>query len=122
MKLRIKGDSIRMRLTQTEVDDFAEHGRVSDTLHFPSGRTLVYALEASPDAETMTALFVDNDLIIRLPKAWVAEWVDTDRVGYEGAQAVADGQYLSLLVEKDFQCLHKRPDEEDAFPHPLAGE
>ena len=31
-----------------------------------------------------------------------------------------DGRTLALLVEKAFACLHKRPDEPDAFPNPLA--
>ncbi len=121
MKLRIKGDSIRMRLTQTELNDFVAHRRVSAVLHFPSGRALVYALESSPDITELTARFLGNEITVRMPHAWTEEWATTDRVGFEGAQAIADGHYLSLLIEKDFECLHKRPDELDAFPHPLAG-
>lgn len=120
MKLRIKGNSIRLRLTQTELDQFVEIGRVEETLHFPHGRRLRYALQAQPDADQLAARFGDDGITLVMPDAWVQPWGTTDRVGFEATQPLDDGEGLYLLVEKDFQCLHKRPDEEDAFPHPLA--
>ena len=57
-----------------------------------------------------------------MPTAWAQTWTATDRVGYEGSQVLEQGALLELLVEKDFQSLHKRPDEADAFPYPLVDE
>lgn len=119
MKLRIQGDSIRLRLTQPEVAHFAADGYVEGTTHFGPGRTLTYALRSS-DAAELSAEFGDDTLTVFAPRAWVAPWADSERVGFEGTQNAGGGCTLALLVEKDFECLHKRPDEEGAFPHPLA--
>ena len=119
MKLRIKGDSIRLRLTRTEVNRFGETGRVEETVHFPAGRRFIYAIVRSPDANSLTASFDGHAMIVTIPDDWAQEWVDTERVGFECTCSLGEG-VLHLLIEKDFECLHKRPDEEDAFPNPLA--
>ena len=46
MKLRIRGDSIRIRVSQGELREFAERGQVRDTVHFGGGVGLTYALES----------------------------------------------------------------------------
>ena len=122
MKLRIKDNSIRLRLTQSEVTQLRTEGRVEAVVRFGPGQELRYALEASPNVAELTAYYEDHALVVALPEAWVPDWVDTDRVGFDGLQQVGERDELMLLVEKDFECLHKRPDEEDAFPHPLAEE
>ena len=119
MKLRIQGDSIRLRLTQSEVAHFAADGTVEATTHFGPGRTLTYALQ-SADADDLSAEFGDGTLTVFVPRAWATPWAESEQVGFEGTRDAGDGRTLALLVEKDFECLHKRPDEEDAFPHPLA--
>lgn len=119
MKLRIQGDSIRLRLTQSEVAHFAADGYVEATTCFGPGRTLTYALQ-SADAEELGAAFGDDTLAVFVPRAWATSWAASEQVGFDGRQEVGEGRSLALLVEKDFECLHKRPEEDDAFPHPLA--
>lgn len=119
MKLRIKGDSVRLRLTQTEVAALANDGAVSDTMHLAPGLALRYGLGAH-DGSALAARLGPHELFVLVPRAWLRDWPDSDRVGFEGAQDAGNGRTLRILVEKDFQCLHKRPDEEDAYPHPLA--
>lgn len=121
MKLRIKGNTIRLRLSPSEFDAFVRAGRVEEAVAFAGGRRLVYALEAVDGATGLTARLDDAGLTLSMPTAWVSAWANEDRVGYESVQPVGEGESLHLLVEKDFQCLHRRPDEEDAFPHPQAG-
>ena len=119
MKLRIQGDSIRLRLTRTEVNRFGETGRVEETVHFPDGRRFIYAIVRSSDANSLTASFDGHEMTVAIPQDQAQEWVDTERVGFEDTCTLGEGE-LHLLIEKDFECLHKRPDEEDAFPNPLA--
>ncbi len=45
MKLRIRGNSVRLRLTRGEVEDFDREGRVEDAAQFGPGARLAYALE-----------------------------------------------------------------------------
>ena len=44
MKLRIRGNSARLRLTKTEVKHLAEKGLVEEKTDFGNGQTLVYAI------------------------------------------------------------------------------
>lgn len=114
MKLRIHGNALRLRLSQSEVARFAEQGRIEDTVDFGPGMQLTYALESSELASPQ-ATFRDGSLRIQVPRAASQEWATTNRVGISG------GEHVSITIEKDFQCLHG-PDarDPDAFPNPLA--
>ena len=122
MKVRLEGPSIRLRLTQTDVAQLHEHGQVQETTPFPSGRRLTVTLEASDAVQDLAADLADGRIVVYVPRARVAPWVTTDQVGFEGAQALDDGGALTLIVEKDFECLHKPTSTSDAFPHPRAEE
>lgn len=120
MKLRIKGASIRLRLTKSEVHQIAETGVVSESTPFPGGGTFHYALRVTDDDARMAAVYREHTLTVSIPRELAREWTGTDRVSLEERQDLADGSQLRLLVEKDFACLKPRDDEDDsdAFPHP----
>jgi len=82
-------------------------------------------LESTEDSE-FSAAFGDNLLSIRLSAVDVSRWATSDKVSLFTEQDVGGSSALSLLVEKDFQCLspgHHRTGEEDedTYPHPDAG-
>lgn len=119
MKLRLRGNSVRLRLTQREVRDVLERGRVEDRTGFGEA-TLSYALEVAPVA-ALEASFERGTVLVRVPKAEAHAWVtDAERVSLEREQPIGGGERLRVLVEKDFQCLKTRSgeDESDAFPNP----
>lgn len=115
MKLRIGGNSLRLRLARGEVARLAESGRVEESLRFAGGRQMVYVLEASADAAAMLARYDERGITIQVPLALVTEWAATDRVEMEADQPLGDGTALHLLVEKDFPCGHRAGDSEDTF-------
>ncbi len=119
MKLRIKGDSVRLRLTQSEVRQLAEAGAVDDAMHIAPGASLTYGLRAA-DVAGLRAEWEETALTVLVPRGWVSAWAAGDGVGFDGEQTAGEGRRLAILVEKDFECLHKRPDEQDAFPNPRA--
>ena len=124
MKLRIRGNSIRLRLTKSEIAQFAATGRVEERLEFGiAGPGLGYQLYATAGDETMRARFEDNCLYIAVPIRDAENWINSEQVSIESAQRIADDMSLRILVEKDFACLTERAneDETDAFPNPLAG-
>ncbi len=122
MKLRIKGNSIRLRVTQGELKQFAEQGRVEDSIDFGPGSRLAYRLCRAPAGDGLQALFADNVITVQVPGPVSERWCSTDEVSLRGEQGLNDG-VLKLLVEKDFRCLTEREDEDesDMFDHPLAG-
>lgn len=122
MKLRLRDDSIRLRLTRGEVERFAAAGRVEARVHFPAGAALAYALCQDAHAAGLEAAFADGVVTVTVPAALAQTWAASDRVALSGEQPLAEG-VLRILVEKDFACLAPREgeDDADAFPHPLAG-
>ena len=122
MKLRIRDNSVRLRLTRGEVETLRQEGIVSARTGFPGGRDFQYVLESSPASVSLGAFLSDNVLTVRLPETTVLAWAVTDQVSIEGEQLLNDGDKTTILVEKDFVCLAPREgeDESDMFPHPQA--
>ena len=120
MKLRLHGNSVRLRLNQAEVSQFSKTGYVEDSIDFGAGASLSYVLESSSNAEAPQALFRNGQLRIQMPAGVGHDWVTSDRVGVDGEQALPGGKQLSILIEKDFKCVHRDELEPDAYPNPLA--
>ena len=123
MKLRIRDNSIRLRLTKSEVDDLKRHGLVTAKTGFPSGRDFSYQVESSPASVKPEAFFSESVITVRVPETEVLAWASSNQVAMGGSLQLADGQALDILVEKDFSCLAPREgeDESDMFPHPSVG-
>jgi hypothetical protein len=115
MKLRIKGDTIRIRLSETEVSSLAEGNSVVEETHFPTS-TLIYRVQPSASA---VVDFKDNMLQINLTQTEIDAWSSTDEVSISKDIDLLDDNILSILVEKDFKCLTVRPEgESDNYPNP----
>ena len=123
MKLRIRDNSIRLRLERSEVDTLRDAGLVTSRTGFPGGRELAYVIESSPASVNPGALLSDNTVTVRLPETAVLAWANSEQVSIVGEQRLAEGDVLSILVEKDFACLAPRDGENEAdmYPHPKAG-
>lgn len=119
MKLRIQDDALRLRLSRGDLRALDRTGAVEAAMHVGPGKALVYRLCVA-DGDRLGAELDGAMVTVSVPRDWVVGWVDDERVGFEGTQDAGDGRTLAILVEKDFDCLHKRPDETDLFPHPDA--
>jgi hypothetical protein len=122
MKLRIKGSSLRLRLTQGEVRELSEGRPVEEKVPFAPQATLTYRLRPDRETQEITASYTGNLIEIRVPERAALQWSQSDQVGLERSQPVADGE-LRIALEKDFACLAPRAgeDESDNFPHPQTG-
>lgn len=125
MKLRIKGNSIRLRLGQSEVRRLAADGIVEESTAFgPSKRDRFgYALCASSDKPGVSASFADRRMVVRVPESVIHQWATTDQVSVHAIQSAGACDELRILIEKDFECIDAPADESqvDAFPHPDRG-
>ncbi len=119
MKIRIKGNSLRYRLTRPEVGRFSETGLVEERVNFGSA-ALSYAL-CRTEAGELSATFKDNRITLYLPAAFIDEWLHTDKVGFEHRMPLSGmPESLYLLVEKDYTCLDNvEEDQSDNYPNPL---
>lgn len=121
MKLRIRGDSLRLRLTQTEVTKLVEAGRIEESTAFAGGGRFSYAVVFG--GSTVSAKLGSGGVEVVIPPDVARAWAASDAVGIEAAEPAGDGRTLRIAIEKDFACLKPREDEDDsdAFPHPKAG-
>ncbi|HSG91100.1 MAG TPA: hypothetical protein VLA56_17920 [Pseudomonadales bacterium] len=123
MKLRILDDHIRLRLDRGEVERLARGEALENRTRFPDGAHLSCRL--STRGRTPAADFADGTIDVRMPAARVRAWAaDETAVSLHAELPHAQGQgALSLLVEKDFECLAPRPGESQAnrFTNPLRG-
>ncbi len=116
MKLRIRGNTIRLRLLRSEVTELAEHGIVSENTSFGGGSVLTYRIVSDGEAEAVASSFDEGIVTVSVPIADLLEWAEEDtRVGIE-----AESGSLRILIEKDFACPSREddPDNLDSFPNP----
>ena len=119
MKLRIKGDSLRVRLAQGEMRALAERGEVEDRVSFPGGAALRYRLRIDRNSDEISSSYSSNVIEILVPEAQAQRWCGTDLVTLSATEAIGAGE-LRIVLEKDWACLAPREgeDESDNFPHP----
>jgi hypothetical protein len=122
MKLRIKGDSLRIRITPSEMRTFLEQGRIAQTIHFaaaPDAR-LTYALEHAASAE-INLRYEHSEAAVIIPTYQARAWADGDEVGLYASIPNGNGM-LEVAIEKDWACLDRGEAENaDTFPNPLQG-
>lgn len=123
MKLRIKGNSLRLRISRTEMATFLEQGSIEETIRFGIARNakLVYALRHAASSEDVSVEYQAGRVTVVVSTESAQRWAATDEVGVYGSVDVGDGT-LELIVEKDFACLDGADaQDEDAFPNPNLG-
>jgi len=122
MKLRIKGPTLRLRLTQGEIRALLEEGVVEEQVPFAAGVSLVYRLRRDTRSGEISASFRNGVVEIVVPEGNAREWCTSELVTLAHEQALPEGA-LRITLEKDFACLEPREGEDDPdnFPNPEAG-
>lgn len=119
MKIRIKGNTIRLRLTKSEVDYFSINHILEEQTEFPE-HIFRYVLRAANQKE-ISASFDNNTIIISLPMAEALKWTRTQLVSCTGEINLSNNKKLFILIEKDFKCLDESiEDQSDNYENPLA--
>jgi hypothetical protein len=116
MKLRIQDNSLRLRLTQKEVARLGNLGSVESAIRFSDDRVLNYSVSASAAADGVSVRYEGDSIRVFLPGKMARVWAANDEITIE-----AFDSGVRILVEKDFQCLHRSAaSEPDNYRHPLA--
>jgi len=122
MKLRIHGNSIRFRISQSEMAALVAGAGLEDSLQFgpAPGEKLAYILETSSRCSEVRALYSEGVIQVTIPSNLARTLESTDQIGIEHFQPIARGAGLKIILEKDFHCSHPRPgeNENDNFPNP----
>ncbi len=124
MKLRINGNSIRLRLLRSEVGTFVVTGRIEHTIHFASSDDafLTYGLEHEADLVNVVVRHKQSEVTIVLPSQQATSWAETVQIGIYSAVNLGGHGILNVIIEKDFACLDlSDADNHDTFPNPQLG-
>ncbi|WP_405380083.1 DUF7009 family protein [Maribacter sp. LLG6340-A2] len=118
MKIRIKGNSVRFRLTQSEVKALSENGEIYDHTNFGKSE-FKYGVVLTDGIPNLETSFKDNCIILKMPSALGKKWYNNEIVTYDHTVATSNGETLYLLLEKDFTCLDNTlEDQSDNYPNP----
>ena len=124
MKLRIKANSLRLRVSRSEVARILAGDCLEETIHFtpePAAK-FTYALQQVQSLSRPTVQYKENSVVILIPADQASAWGTTDQVGIAEDIGLGNLGSLAILIEKDFACLDRsEEDNEDTFPNPNAG-
>ena len=123
MKLRTKGNSLRFRVTRSEVAKLLASGQISEVIHFsPEDQPCLRYTLKHEECRTLRVECAALTVTVVIPSDEIRQWANSDQVGiYRNLDIGRNGE-LEVSVEKDFGCLDlPEKDQEDMFPNPNAG-
>ena len=121
MKLRIKGNSLRLRVTPSEVKQLMLCGEIREYIQFTAspGDRLTYEVISSLSDLTATVAYRLGNITVSMPAAQLMKWAGGEDAGVYANVAMGDDLTLSVALEKDFACLDRKDsDKEDTVPNP----
>lgn len=124
MKLRINGNSLRLRVSRSELARFQSGERIEETIHFAAApeAKLTYALEFASQSAPVKVRYESNEITVVLSEARARTWEVEGEVGVYDTLDIDSAGSLDVIVEKDFACADGSDAENgDTFPNPHAG-
>jgi len=116
MKLRCTENSIRIRIRKSELDQLAKSKQIAEKIHLGNQVVFTFTLDVNEFVEKVTAILLNNTLLVSLPKATANQWINSNQVSIEVKNEISDEHNLHILIEKDFPCLDREnEDKSDTF-------
>jgi hypothetical protein len=113
-----------LRLSRSDGERIQQTGICTESLRFGPGSQLNYSLEASSQVTEVETRYGQDCIRILVPLEIARAWAASDEVSLSANPGEGNGP--SLLIEKDFQCLHRdevnTTSDADAFPNPSAAD
>jgi hypothetical protein len=123
MKLRIKGNSLRLRVSPPELARFLDGERIEETIHFSRTpeASLTYVLESAVQVAPVRVRYESQIVKVILSEDQAGIWGTESEVGVYSTLDIGAADSLEVIVEKDFVCLDRSDEENsDAFANPQA--
>jgi hypothetical protein len=118
MKIRIHGNSIRIRLSKTEVERLSSEGQLKEQTSFGQS-AFEYTLEQNFIAKELSASLEDRKITMQVPSGFLKDWAKNQVIGFDSKMPIGENETLYLLLEKDFKCLdNTNEDQSDNYENP----
>ena len=124
MKLRIRGNSLRLRISRSELESLLRGNRIEETIHFTASpeAKLTYALDSAVQSTPITIQYESQAVTVTLSKDQAVVWGSESEVGVYGELDNGGTHLLEVIVEKDFACLDGSDEDNiDTFANPHVG-
>ena len=124
MKLRIRGNSLRLRVSRSEVARLLAGNSLEETIQFTpeASACFAYSVQKASSVNRPTVQYSGSKVTILIPGDQANAWGASEQVGITEDISLGVLGALALLIEKDFACLDRSDDEnQDTFPNPNAG-
>jgi Family of unknown function (DUF7009) len=122
MKIRMVGNSVRLRVGRDELARFLADGHIEETVRFAAtpDAGFTYSLEVSaPESAAATVRYAPSNLAVVVTPEQVGHWGKEDQVGIYTQVDIGAHEALEIAIEKDFACMHGSESENaDSFPNP----
>ncbi|HEV7381431.1 MAG TPA: hypothetical protein VGN64_16650, partial [Dyadobacter sp.] len=82
MKIRIQGNSVRFRLSRTEVEKLCSRGQIEDATSF-GATSFSYAIRSDDQTEHLKASFSGQQITLFVPEYLLKDWSDNQVVGFD---------------------------------------
>ncbi|MGB0063927.1 MAG: hypothetical protein WBP85_05725 [Terracidiphilus sp.] len=121
MKLRIQGNSVRLRVSRSELERLLRGERVEDAIQFsaaPESR-LSYGLQAASQAKPVEVEWKPRGATVLVAQERMKRWGSESEVGIYESVDLGPAGALAVTIEKDFACLDRsHADDSDSFANP----
>jgi hypothetical protein len=118
MKLRIKGNTIRLRLSKKEVEQLCSEGIIREQTNFADA-SFVYSIQREINTDTIKATYKQNELVVYIPSALIKGWETNTIISFDNRSVDGSMPELLVLVEKDFKCIdNSTEDQTDNYENP----
>ena len=124
MKLRIKGNSLRLRVSRSELARLVGGSRIEETIQFTPAceSRFTYALDSALQGSPIRVNYGPQKITVVLAHEKVLTWSSESEIGVYGTVDIGSSGQLEIIVEKDFACLDRSDEEnQDTFANPHAG-
>ena len=124
MKLRLKGSTLRLRVTRSELVRLQAGQRIEETVLFPnsSDASLRYTLEVGSHSQPVQVAMLSYQIVVSISEDQLTSWSGEHQVGIYASLPVSEETNLEVAIEKDFACLDLSDrDNQDTFANPMAG-
>jgi len=119
MKLRFRGNSLRLRVNQREVQTLAAGIPVNERVIFPGNAGLEYVLVPSSDSAAQVS-FDGGTIRVAAPDQRLADWANGQDIGLY-FDFPAGSVTLKVAIEKDLECVDGPLEERDPEAFPRSG-
>ena len=106
MKLRIEGNTLRLRLSEDELDEFKSVNTLTDCIGFDDEQQLCYSLEKD-GRKGMDLKIGSNGVQVVVPVEQTLIWLNSRQVGMEDLVEV-NNKAIRVIVEKDLKPKKER--------------